>query len=58
MLKEKKLNEDIQNLLKEQVEFLKQESTVKNSLIESILTELYNKNNSSYYHLGETTTDK
>ena len=46
MLKEKKWYEDIQNMLKEQLEFLKQEITVKNSLIESLLTELYNRNNS------------
>ena len=38
ILKEKKWNEDIQNMLKEQVAFLKQEVSVKNSLTESLIT--------------------
>ena len=45
MSKEKIFNDEIITLLKDQVEFLKNEITVKNTLIESILCELYKKSN-------------
>ena len=43
MCKEKKWNDEIQVILKDQVEFLKQEITVKNTLIARLLVELYDK---------------
>ena len=53
MFKEQKWNEDMQNVLKDQVEFLKREIVVKNSLIESLLVELYKKNSTSNYEQDE-----
>ena len=49
MIKEKKLNEDMQKILMDQVEFLKKEILVKNTLIERLLLELYNKHPASKY---------
>lgn len=43
MIKEKTWNDEMQNLLKEQIEFLKSELIVKNTLIESLLVELFNR---------------
>ena len=56
--KEQKWNEDMQNVLKDQMEFLKGEIVVKNSLIESLLVELYKKNSTSDYEQDELNTMK
>ena len=41
MTREKSWNNEIQTILKQQIEFLKQEIYVKNTLIENLLTELH-----------------
>ena len=43
MLNERKWNEDMQLVLKQQVEFLQQEIITKNTLIEQLMFELHNK---------------
>ena len=58
MFKEQKWNEDMQNVLKDKVEFLKREIVVKNSLIESLLVELYKKNSTNDYEQDELNTMK
>ena len=58
MFKEQKWNKDMQNVLKDQVEFFKREIFVKNSLIESLLVELYKKNSTSNYKRDELNTMK
>ena len=49
MITEKKLNENMQKILMDQVEFLKNEIVVKNTLIERLLSELYNNHPASNY---------
>ena len=44
MIKEKKFNDDLQKILIDQVEFLKKEIIIKNTIIERLLSELYNRN--------------
>ena len=58
MFIEQKWNEDMQNVLKDKVEFLKREIVVKNSLIENLLVELYKKNSISDYDQDELNTIK
>ena len=43
MIKERKLNADTESILLNQVEFLKQEIAVKNTSIERLITELFEK---------------
>ena len=43
------MNEDIQKILLDQVEFLKREIVVKNTLIENLILEVYNKKPRSEY---------
>ena len=45
MSQEKAFNSEIVTLLKEQIEHMKTEITHKNTLIENLMTELYNRNN-------------
>ena len=49
MITEKKLNENMQKIMMNQVEFLKNEIVFKNTLIERLLSELYNNHPASNY---------
>ena len=48
MIKERKWNDDTQSILQNEVEFLKQEIAIKNTLIERLLTELFEKNSENF----------
>ena len=56
MIKEWKLNDDTQLILLNQVEFLKQEIAVKNTLIECLITELFNDRSNASTSTESTNT--
>ena len=58
MTKERKWNDDTQSILQNEVEFLKQEIAIKNTLIERLLTELFEKNSENYNGHSNVSTSR
>ena len=58
MFKEKSWNNEAQTILKQQIEFLKHEIYVKNTLIENLLTELFKQNSDENMQKGDTTVSE
>ena len=58
MVKEKSWNNEVQTILKQQIEFLKREIYVKNTLIEILLTELFKQNSDENMQKGDTTVSE
>lgn len=58
MVTKETINDEICSILKDQVEFLKSEITVKNTMIESVLVELYNRSPESTNDESVSVTSK